>query len=916
MKPLDCFILIAVFEINTQENDSAPANKVSPPLTLKNKKMIIRLAIISFFLCTTCLKSQVVEDNAGVTHVVVAKSGSTSFLYTSELDGAISAHDIKGKRLWRMTLEPKAVLFEINAADINNDGIDELISASANGNIYCHDVDGELLWEFKPKHKVRFSEVAVIKNEKVQIFAGGNDNKLYELDAKGNLVSVTKIKGVVRKIESGKFLDAKKESLFIMTYSHDKFRWDYFGFMDPLSKKTIKSLSIKKVPDANMTRAMVTDITIADIDHDQKDDILLFGDLNFKSYIMALNSNFEILMQYQGTKKETQRYAHSQGTYIENQELIMFQHGGITKTLDIKGKVLGQSGERYGAMVYNDFAVDANTNQLVAAGTVDGGDYLHFFDLNKQDWITTRYEKGGRMLEVEKNIQKLYEQTLNFKLPEYQSSSKKEWVMITAKQPNDKVLKLNGAPIKIITQKAPKESTERSELELIMGPIALKKDKRGNYKDSREDIIQMAKEFEANGHPFAFWAGHGNDPFYIRIETLEKVLEVAPNTCYGFIYAEMDNVEDPRVIHFVNDYMPRLAKAIRKHNRAKLYFRNKNMFWAATSHLPLWKELFFSDRYNDILVPASEDTSNRIQDLNLAGRIGMYAGGYVNDFAMRLVDDNPTSWRPLSPGGQNSISPFLRQGVVMAAYGARYGIIFNNPFVEEPNYDVLFALMTSGVLPVVEKENIQSIGSWHLIKNIDEHLVHSVDSHHNLLQYQEDDEEAIFSVAQMHWAGTNIPDYDFSKMLGVNYRWLNYMPTLPYGMIPIAPVEYQPDLKKKDFPYIVTDGKNGYKNDQSIIASKFGQIMKETAGKGVENLAVIVSGVSWSVIKIDEYHSRVVLVDPGYINPKKRIATIQFQNRYPKSVKDILSGEELIHKDNSLSVDVPAGSMRFIDISY
>jgi len=30
----------------------------------------------------------------------------------------------------------------------------------------------------------------------------------------------------------------------------------------------------------------------------------------------------------------------------------------------------------------------------------------------------------------------------------------------------------------------------------------------------------------------------------------------------------------------------------------------------------------------------------------------MWASGFVNDYAMRLIDDNPTSWRPLSPGGQ------------------------------------------------------------------------------------------------------------------------------------------------------------------------------------------------------------------------------------------------------------------------
>ena len=44
--------------------------------------------------------------------------------------------------------------------------------------------------------------------------------------------------------------------------------------------------------------------------------------------------------------------------------------------------------------------------------------------------------------------------------------------------------------------------------------------------------------------PFQMWVGHGNDPFYVRINTLEKILEVAPKTCYGFIYAEMNGTSD------------------------------------------------------------------------------------------------------------------------------------------------------------------------------------------------------------------------------------------------------------------------------------------------------------------------------------------------------------------------------------
>lgn len=873
--------------------------------------------IVSLISLITSAQNFTTEGNA-IRHTISASVKGKSVLYIGELDGSVSSYTLDGKKLWRFATDNPAVLFEIEASDVNNDGNDDLITANANGSIYCYDSSGKALWQFSSDHKVRFSEIAVVKNNgKVQIFAGGNDYMLYELDAKGQLVSQTKIEGVVRKLEAGNFINENKQSLFLMTYVHDKFRWEFMGFLDAESKDVIKSVGIKEKHLKNLRNAMVTDITVSDLNNDNKDDVLFFADISFVPFMMALDSDFNVLAEFKATRKELQRYGHAQGTFLPSRNEIMFQHGGLLFVLDNKGDLIGQSGEQYGSMVYSDFAFEPKTNKLLAAGEVDGGNAIYFYDLNNKDWWKTEHKRQGRMAEVQKNINTLYGQILNFKLPEYQKKSQKEWVMITPKVVDSKVSKLKGGDVKFVIQKSPKESTERSHLVAIMGDIALKKDKRGKYQDSREAIIQIARDYEAQGQPFTFWAGHGNDPFYIQIETLEKILEVAPNTCYGFVYAEMDNVDDPRVVYFVKEYMPRLAKAIRKNNKAKLYFRYKNMFWAATSHLPLWKELFFSGKYNDILAPASEDTSNRTQDLNLAGRVGMLKGGYVDDFAMRLVDDNPTSWRPLSPGGQNSVSPYLRQGVLMGAYGSRYGIIFDNKFIEDPGLNVLFALMKSGVLPIVEKENIQSIGSWHLIKEVDESLVHVVDNHHKINQYKKDDPNAVFSVAQMHWAGTNIPSYDFSNVgLGVKYRWLNYMPEMPHGMIPIAPIESQSQLEKLNIPYSVSNAKVGIAGGKSIPAKEFGETISVTADKGEKALPILVKGASWSLIKIDDNHSRLILIDPGYIAPQEREATVIFQNIKPNSVIDILSNESLKFEDRTMHVKVPAGSIRFIDIEF
>ncbi|MGY6650263.1 outer membrane protein assembly factor BamB family protein [Wenyingzhuangia sp. IMCC45574] len=885
------------------------------------------IGIMLSFLTVGTVKAATSTASFNVTETTVrnATVGTVKgqeVLFVSSLSDGVGCYTLDGEKLWSAKIETPAVIFEIEAADVDGDSNDDLLAASANGTIYCWASTGKLLWQFSSDHKVRFSEIAVVNNGSVQIFAGGNDYQLYELNAKGALVSTTKIKGVVRKIEAGNFASKNKQDLFLMTYAHDKFRWEYLGILDASTKTEIKELSYKKSKYKELNKAMLTDIEVADINKDGFSDVLFFGDVSWTPVFIVLDSNLNQIVNYKGTRKELQRYANVKGTcLLPVKDEIMFQYGGFTHRLNLQGKLLEKLGTRYAKgneIVFSDFTVAPKSKQLIAAGEVDGGNGVYAFNLQKKSWLSTSHEIAGTMAQVEKNLNLLYKQMLDFKMPSYQKKSDKSWVMVTSKKIDSKVKKLKGNEVEFVIQKAPKEGTERSGLVAKIGKTALKKDKRGKYQDSREAIVNKAKEYEKTGQHFTFWAGHGNDPFYIQIETLEQILEVAPNTCRGFVYAEMDNVEDPRVQHFVREYVPRLAKAIRKNkNRAKLYFRYKNTFWGLTNKLPLWQELFFSNKYNDILAPASEDTSNRTQDVNLSGRVGMFVAGYVDDFAMRLIDDNPTSWRPLSPGGQCSISPYLRQGVMMAAYGAKHGVVADVPFTQGHGLNILFGLMKSGALPLVEKEDILSIGSWHLIKEVDAHLIHTIDNHHSMKQYKKTDDEDVFSVTQMHWAGTNIPEHDYSKIaLGVDYRWLNYMPVMPNGMVPIAPIEYASKLEKSGVSYSVSNGSKGVVANELVTAKEYAKEFKEIVAKGKSKLPVVVKGASWSAVRIDKNHVRVILVDPGYIEPKDRDVEITFNGKLPKSAVDILSKEKVKIVKGKVNTKVLAGSLQFIDLEF
>ena len=878
--------------------------------------------ILKFFLFLFVMFCNAQNFNTagnGIRNTVIGKIDNKNVLYISEIDGAISCYTIKGEKIWRNESQNSALLFEIVAADIDGDGDDDILAASGDGNLYCWKSNGTLMWKFNPGIKVRLSEVAFVKNgNHSQIFTGGNNYKLYEVDLHGKLVSETAIKGVVRKIESGKFINSTQEVLFLFTLKHDKFGSDFFGFIDPVTKKKIKEKDINDILGKTYRGIVVQDISVADINKNGTDEILIFGSKGGATYT-AIDGNLTKVGSYISPNKDNQRYAHTIGTcLLPFKDEIVIQMGGLMYVTDLDGNLKYKQGERYKGIIYNDLVFDDVSKQLIAGGQIGGGNGVYFYKTSKKKWWEKEHELIGRMKEVKTNLEKLYQQALSFKTPKYQKKNSKDFIMITGVKENSAVKKIKNQKIIYPKQFILSESTPRTELAKKIGGNAYKIDKRKKYNLSRKQIISIAKKQEKNNEPFTLWAGHGTDPFITQLETLEQIIKVAPTTCYGFTYAEMANTKDPRVIYFVRHCVPRLAKVIRDcKSPAKLYFRYKGMFWGADSHAKLWSELFFSNKYNDILIPSAEDTNNRLQDLNFSGRVGMLVSGYVNDYAMRLVDDNPTSWRPLSPGGQRSISPYLRNAAIMASYGSRYGLLFNISYLEEPGYNILFALMKSGIIPFVEKEDMLSIGAWHLIKEVDEEYLDIVNKGHNLCTYTPEDSNNVVSVASLNWCGATIPKYDYSKIaMGVKYRWLNFMPETPNGMIPITHVNYASVLEKKETPYFVSNIKKGYVNDQKVDGKTFGPVMENKINKAAKKLPVKITGASWSAIKLDQNHTRLVLVDPGYVDPQNCDATITILGNTPTKITDILSKETLILKENKVKLIIPAGSMRFIDLEY
>ncbi|MFR9653620.1 MAG: hypothetical protein SNG47_07395 [Rikenellaceae bacterium] len=877
---------------------------------------LLHLFVVALISVDSSSAQSFSTQGRGLRDGVVASVGGKSVIYLSEVDGAVSCYSTEGEMIWRVENPTPAVCFEIEAADLDGDGDDELLSVCGDGSLRAWSPEGALLWHLKPEDQVRLVDLAVVSvGNKKRVYVGGNNYIIYELDSKGKLLTETKVKGSIRKLEAGNFCDAKRQSLFVYTMKLDKFGSLLFGFMDPESKQIIKSTQLAKLlPKGSL---MLYDFDVSDMDGDGRDDLLLFTD-NTSGAVVAISGECERVFEYIAPSALPQRYAHTKGVSLQGVgDGVVMQYGGIIYHIGSDGKLKAQSGERYKGIIFNDIILDKENKNLLGLGQVGGDNSIYRFVIGDERWIEVDHVLDGIGREVEQNLDTLYNQLLAFKLPLYQKKSEKPYILsaISEEAIDSAVLALDGGKLILTEDLRAAESTPRTGLIAAIGEEADERDKRRKYVDSREKIVAEAARMEREGIHFISGVGHGNDPFIIQPETMLEIIKVAPTCCEGFWYAEMESVEDKRVIYLVDKVIPQLQKQIKEcGSAAKIYFRFKNMFWASGVHRPLWSKLFTSKEYSDIIVLSTEDTNNRLQDINFAGRVGLVASGLVNEMTISLVDDNPTSWRPLSPGGQRSVSPYLRNGALAAAYGARYGIIYDIKYLDGHGFNLLYALFSSGAIPVVESEDLLSVGSYMTVENLDDkYISRSIDNIRDMEKYDPADLDGVIAMAGIHWAGAATAAWDYSRAMGVEYRWLSFLPPMPSGMVGITTTEA---AKSSGKPYFTTDAHYGIKGGKQIKGEAFYPTMREAIDRGAEALPLLVEGAAWSLFRIDDHHARLLLVDSGYIDPAESIATIKLQGAEPIAARDILSGRELKIEGGVIKARVGAGSLTIIDLEY
>lgn len=848
----------------------------------------------------------------------VSKDGGRVVI-AAAYDGYVTCHGDEGRLLWK--IQPGTGFpFDLKVGDIDGDGLDEALVASSDGKLYAIDHDGRLLWTFSAAPPLYQAGIAKIASGSVVVLTGGVDKTLYALSQSGEIVAKFAADGVIRLIQTGPILGDGVNYAAVTTatsWRASKLRIHRLPTLEPLWKRQMSY-------DGGTNRYY--SMELCDLDDDGRLE-MVFG-------LGSADSDRIAIYDYQGNgrtiktcgKLRQRPYKMNFATLIKSptlkDEYFVNLSGNMLLVFDRNGHCRNLL---KGPYAFAGTAFDSQTNTYWLGSGISGGDGVYGIRVDQPGW-EKRFEAikpVGRMAQLEKNMALLLKQTERFSPPPYQRPAGQTLVTVgdSPEQIRDWYVKSYG--MRNVTFAAYRGFVEHYDPGITNPKLRQEWERYHKHNVmSHDSIIRYVEERERNGEPFFVFAGHGRGfgiDFYSAPSTYVEMLKKAPKTLMGFVFAELEGT-DSVLAAAVRDQLIPLADACYEHGRKKILLRNKNIFWNANVYLDLFAPIMSQEKYREIFVPAMEETNSRSQSLSLAGRTGLWLSGRFNHIAGRAVTDNANYDRLWEWGQTQHLSHFIRHMSLNRIQGAN--IFQINVYTDNEREMLPFYLMLEkGILPMPGKEDILSLSDLTIgIRSPDQDFLRHGGNGHWEATYAPSNDTFVFDRLDCYWGGAPLQEHDFERYaFHAARRMTNFLAQSPYGNL----TTISADTKLGGLPYfrrmLVTDGRYWYdETGARHSAEAYKPVVLEALQDAATRLPIRVHGeAAWAALRVDASHARIVLIDPGYLDPADRTVDIVFQRMNAIEAVDILSGEKLpITNGRITGVRIPLGILRVIDVVH
>ncbi len=834
-----------------------------------------------------------------------------------------------GKTLWRADLG--GFPYCLRTADLNADGRPEVLAMSASLYLFAFSPDGQLLWKFSSGAPLHAVAAGPMLGEGVpQVVCGGEDMTLHFLDAGGNKIKELPVE-VAPNIEAIKDLaigditgDAANELCLT----------NGFGIVRVLDPRTGATIWNSR----DYGRRFMRDLMLWDADGDGKQEVLASSER-----IELLDGDGTLLWQQAPGVGKGRGYRMPLLAPIdldgdERQEVAVL-YGPELSVLDGSGaRVYHQQCDFYYFTAVGGHS--PATNEVVI-GSVTGADrnlYALEFDGPGRDEFAAFTHNHGYINTLNDNLARIREQVLAARpAPDTPDRIYRVWISGGSPPPNQLgwVLRQNQAfraayPYDNIIFQAFLQYREPG--------------RRGQGNEfSVADLMKIARTLEEGDVAHALGVAHGLDP-YMSIETLEKWLQTAPNTCAGFLMSEnshpvthradADQSLLDRIDAFIDGFMLPVMDLCLAH-RKKVYLLEKQLWWVGLPAAAKYAPRILAEKYRPVIVPMVEESNSRCPELNFTGRVGLWRAGIVREWGLNVIDDQLRTCK-LYEYTPCEAHPSLRHYVAYAAAGARelklgkLMYLFTAPKDEE-RYDMSVGDINYRPYGLLAFDTFMHLlGKGLLVAPTPEELVGASpvavrfhEPHEGFwLSARMRDPDRVADASRdglftgFDWGYTRPhPYYAPAYLMNVPRYCHQFIPENPYGLPLIVPHWAAPEQMQWAAEMLDTDGVHVLEDGRTRSARQAKADILEAFQQAARTLPFTASNVYWMGRRTGDDSYRVVLVDPGYLMPSGRqvVLTVNAPGQLA-AARDVLSGERLTQDGHALRIKVPAGAFRIIDL--
>ena len=887
--------------------------------------------------------------NAWVARAFKTGRGANDVAFaTGTYDGRLTAFSWEGGLLWEVNRG--AFAFDIDCRDVNGDGADEIFAALSDGSVVSLSATGKVRFEFRHPHGLPMYQVAAVRTKDAGFYvaASGPGGMVYCLDADNGKLRLERSAAqlvLARQLVACDFNGSGDEALFAgssRTEEHRAALWTSLA-KDPVWQKGPRNNNVDYAPSEAMFLPRAGGGLAVTVGggklQPNSGDRAGGGGATMVLYDAAGNAKrlpLRNLDKFQLTNY-TESYGKYAGYFVAparsgGENLIAVMYCDRIVLSDVEG-VVRKAGTAPFGFTSIDTVRHGEREWLLLGSAPNGDDNLYLLPVDA-DWnaalaslrprgvqaaASAQIRKTVSAVEARPPVQSPGAEPVDIVVRMYRVNTSEE-----IRQFRDHIPQFLSYCRKNFGM-----SNVRYGVDLWLG--------RGSARQMPEsELLDFFRHLEQTRSYFTIFASHGNNlgeqnlKWYVPVALARKILDAAPTTCMS-MYSGEDEHYEAMSGWFDEYWKPMMDLCVER--GAKVYMKEKNIFWAAVPAMPEFRRRFLSPKYRGALIPNTEDSNSRTPDMQLAGRAGIWMAGLVDGWGIRLIGDAFSFDRQHEYEYPMAGHPSLRSMVAAASLGCRNFMFEHGQFgrftgdvdrgwdfnrVWEESDAAFLKLLRSGALHIPKRGEMAGLSP--VVLAMSEPSKRFVEGGTNTHYYHrchpDDGGRYAFGRMDCYFGMSPAHPFDLATLLwGRKRQFGNYMPASPNGFVTVVP----DDLPASAIPWakarIETNGDWIRLDGKELAPAEAARAIPALLARHAASLPFHCAAkdeIFFQAARISPHEYQIVLVDPGYLDPRDRTVRIRTTLPGAVSMRDAITGGAVAKKDGAWEIGVPAGTFRIL----